>query len=161
MHTTKDGVLAEPILMCWRVWYCTGMCPDVPRLKVPCPFITCRTFHVGLDELETHLRESESCELFTPFPYGTVFVTCLPYNAAGVVIVARPCEQHSFLLATLTCPCLINLPLPVGHSRKKQCVCGRAFISESSLIQHFKDVLVLDLKNPMSQNMFSCTPSRG
>jgi len=82
----------------------SGMSEDVPLLKVPCPFAGCSTIHIGLDELESHLREK--------------------------------------------------------HSRKKQCVCGRAFISDSSLIQHFKDVLVLDLKNPASPNMFSCTPSR-
>ena len=47
------------------------------------------------------------------------------------------------------------------HVLEKTCLCGRAFISDSSLVQHFKDNVVFDFNNTKSNNMFNCRPGGG
>jgi len=44
------------------------------------------------------------------------------------------------------------------HVLEKTCLCGRAFISDSSLVQHYKDNIVFDFANSNSNKMFNCRP---
>jgi hypothetical protein len=115
--------------------------------RLPCPFSQCHTFHNGFDSLEHHLRKSKFHWFHCKIIYRNQFLVFLFCGTSAYMhwLVGCVCTYHRMYCSA-------------DHVLEKTCLCGRAFISDSSLVQHFKDSVVLDLVNSRSTKMFSCLP---